>query len=213
MPVEATGPGGVRRGVRLAATPGGAAQGRRDSRPIDPAGAPPYHHHGPQRPLGEPAGGRGSPNPRGYRIPSHGPRRRHHLSRTGPDRRLSDHGPARMEARRGRLRAGHRADVDRYVVGFWNSGRPYSEMHGRMGGRGQNRRDRRAYQPMGYIARFRAERLDGPAVFPVHCSLRPFEARDFDGAIGLRRFMGGGSGASGRALWPRIRSRDREDST
>ena len=69
-------------------------------------------------------------------------------------------------------------------------------------------RHRRAYQPMGYIARFRAERFDRPALFPVHCSLRPLEAGDLHGAVGLRRCVGRSAESAGRAFRPHFRSRN-----
>src|ERR1022692_4818762 len=195
----------------IATTACRAAQGRRYPRSTHPAGAPPHHHHGPQRSHGKPPGRRRNPDPRRHRLPSHRPRRRRHLSRPRTDRGLSHPRPARMAARCGSLRAGHRTDPDRYSVGFRHPGRPYSQTDGRLGGRAQNRRHRRAHQPMGDFARFRAQRLDRPALFSVYCSLRPHQARDFHGAIGMRRLVDGGCGAPGRAFRPRICSRDRED--
>ena len=50
---------------------------------------------------------------RRHRVSSHRPRRRHHLSRPGPDGRLSDLRSAGMEARRGAPMCAHRAGDDR----------------------------------------------------------------------------------------------------
>jgi hypothetical protein len=198
------GPRGVRRRVRMAATFGSPAPGGRHLRPVHPAGASPHHHHGTQRAHGEPAGRRRHAGARRHRFPSHRSGRRRHLSRAGTDRRLSYYGPARMEARRRRLRASHRTDDDRYAGGFRHPRRADSEMHRRLGGRRENRRHRSPHQPMGHIARFCAERLDGHALLPVHYSLRPDQTRHFHGAIGLRRFVDRGRRSPDRAFRPRI---------
>ncbi len=58
------------------------------------------------------------------------------------------------------------------------------------------------HQPMGDFARICAERLDRPQLFPVHCSLRAYQARDFARAPGRARRRGGSGGQTGRAFRP-----------
>ena len=64
--------------------------------------------------------------------------------------------------------------------------RPHPQADRRVGGRAQDRRHRRAHQPLGDFARLRAERLHGFELFPVHRSLRADQAGDFHGATGRR---------------------------
>jgi len=199
-----TGTPGLPGSAGLTAIPGGATQSRRNPRSTDPDRTPAHHHPGPQRAFRKPAGQRRNPDPRRHCLPSHRPRRRHYLSRAGTDRGLSHHGPARMEARRGCLRKGDRASSDRHAGGFRHPGRPHSKAHRRVGGWPQDRRHRRAHQPMGNIARFRAECLHRPALFPVHCSLRTDQTRGFHGAIGMQCQLGRSRGDPGDAFRPCI---------
>ena len=51
----------------------------------------------------------------------------------------------------------------------------------------EDRRHRRAHQPLGHVARLRAERRHRSELFPVHRSVRLDEAGDVDGAAGRAR--------------------------
>ena len=74
------------------------------------------------------------------------------------------------------------------------------KLHRRLGGRAEDRRHRRAYQPLGDVARLRAERQHRSELFPVHRSVRIDQARDLHGAAGRARDAGRGR----RSGWPRI---------
>ena len=64
----------------------------------------------------------------------------------------------------------------------------------------QDRRHRRAHQPLGDLARLRAERDHRSELFPVHRALRIDQAGHLDGAAGRARHAGRGFAN----VWPRI---------
>ena len=92
-------------------------------------------------------------------------------------------------------------DVGAYVRGveqaiidtladFGIAGEPHSEADRRVGGGAQDRRHRRTHQPVGDVARLRAERFHRFELFPIHRSVRTDQARDLDGAAWRARQRG-----------------------
>ena len=78
-------------------------------------------------------------------------------------------------------------------------GRPDPEADRRLGGRAEDRGHRRAHQPLGHLARLRAERRHRFELFPVHRSVRVDQAGDLHGAAGRARHAGRGRAS----VWPR----------
>ena len=73
----------------------------------------------------------------------------------------------------------------RRLTGVWVDGR-------------EDRGDRSAHQPLGYVARLCAERRYRSELFPVHCAVRTDEAGDVDGGAGCRRATAEDVGRAGR---------------
>ena len=138
-------------------------------------------HHGPQRARGKCAGAPGAAGARRNRVSSHRPRRRCHLSRAGPDRRLSRssicaNGSATWSPMCARIEQvlidtladfGSSRTGSQGATGVWTEAR-------------QNRRHRRPYQPLGHFPWLRAECRYGFELFPVHRALRAYQAGDVD---------------------------------
>jgi hypothetical protein len=115
----------------------------------------------------------------------HRPRRRRHVSRARADRGLSDLRSARMEARRGAyVRAIEQVMIDTLAISASKRARPgctgvWVEC--------QNRRHRRTYQPLGDVARLRAECYDRFELLPVHRAVRPYQTGDVHAELGSMR--------------------------
>ena len=82
-------------------------------------------------------------------------------------------------------------------------------LHRRVGGRPENRRHRRSHQPLGDLARLRAQRCHGPRLFPVHRALRPGAARHLDGGAGRGRIARGSDRLVVQTLGPQFPIRNR----
>ena len=108
----------LRRSRRAAAAAGGRAQDRRRAGPAALLRTSPRPHARPQRQARTSARFRRSPAPGGRGISSHQSRRRHHLSRPGPDRRLSHPAPRRNSPRCGLVRAAARRGHDSGYAAF-----------------------------------------------------------------------------------------------
>ena len=70
---------------------------------------------------------------------------------------------------------------------FGIDGRAAGRLHRRVGGWQEDRRDRRAYQPLGHVPRFCVESYDGFELLPVHRALRAHQTGHFDAGAGLAR--------------------------
>ncbi len=112
-------------------------------------------------------------------------------------------------------------DVGAYVRGveqaiidtladFGIAGRAHSEADRRVGGRAEDRGHRRTHQPLGDLARLRAECFDGFELLPIHRAVRIDEACDLHGAAWRARQRGGSGRDSGRTFRPHFRLRDAE---
>ena len=112
---------------------------------------------------------------------AHGPRRRRHVPRARPDRRLSD--PRYPRARHGRRRTTLRASKPCSSTCWPRSAsrRARPTQPGVWVGDAQDRRDRRARLARRHDARLRAERQHGSLVVRPHRPLRPARTpRDID---------------------------------
>ena len=111
----------------------------------------------------------------------------HHTDRGGD---ITYHGPARSSAIRSSICENGSATwwrtsarIEQVIIDaladFGIEGRPRPGLHRRVGGRQEDRRHRRPYQPLGHLPRLRAESYYRFELFPVHRALRADQAGDF----------------------------------